>query len=66
MEQINFNMTSLYTRIIKYLINGIVVGAVVYAIPKNKLSTVELLTIAISTAVIFSILDILLPNFIIQ
>lgn len=58
-----FDIGELVKRIIKYLVEGIMVSIVAYAIPKyNKLKLDEIITIAVSAAATFSILDTFLPS----
>lgn len=48
-------------RIIKYLIEGIVVAIVAFAIPKQSLKIDEVLILALCAAATFSILDVFMP-----
>ena len=47
---------------IKYLIEGIAVGAVAYMILRNRLSQQELITLVLTTAAVFAILDQFSPS----
>jgi ABC-type Co2+ transport system permease subunit len=49
-------------RIIKYLLEGSVVGLAAYLIPSKKLSGEEVLTIALVAASIFAVLDLFSPS----
>lgn len=49
-------------RIVKYLIEGIIVAIVAFAIPKQSLKLEEVLVIALCAAATFSILDVFLPS----
>jgi uncharacterized RDD family membrane protein YckC len=58
-----FDFAELIKRIIKYIIEGLVVSIVAYAIPKgSRLQLDEVITIAITAAATFSILDTFLPS----
>lgn len=46
---------------IKYLIEGIVVAAVTYIIPKRKMDLEEICVIALMAAATFAILDVFIP-----
>ena len=49
-------------RLIKYLLEGIVVGVAVFLIPSKKPSLEEMLTIALIAAAVFSLLDLFSPS----
>jgi ABC-type Co2+ transport system permease subunit len=49
-------------RAIKYLIEGIVVAIVAFAIPKKTLNVEEVIVIALAAAATFSILDVFVPS----
>ena len=49
-------------RIIKYLVEGLMVAIVAFAIPKKSLALDEVALIALSAAATFSILDTYLPS----
>lgn len=49
-------------RLIKYLVEGIMVSLVAFAIPRRNLSIDEIVLIAISAAATFSILDTYMPS----
>ena len=51
------NVAELVKRIIKYLVEGLMVAIAAYAIPKRSLNIEEIIFIALSAAEIFSILD---------
>jgi ABC-type Co2+ transport system permease subunit len=57
-----FDVTELIKRIIKYLVEGIMVAIVAYAIPKRSLNIEEIILIALTAAATFSILDTYLPS----
>lgn len=49
-------------RIIKYLLEGSVVGLAAYLIPSKKLTGEEVLTIALTAAAVFALLDLFSPS----
>ena len=57
----NFDFSELIKRVIKYLIEGIIVAIVAFAIPKQSLKLEEIMVIALCAAATFSILDVFLP-----
>tara|TARA_B110001450_G_C17197424_1_gene309931 strand:+ start:68 stop:340 length:273 start_codon:yes stop_codon:yes gene_type:complete len=60
--QTSFDVQEIIKRAIKYLIEGGSVAFVAYAIPKSKLSTEEILIIALVAACVFAILDMFAPS----
>lgn len=58
------NVNELVKRIIKYLVEGLMVAIAAYAIPKarNALNVEEILFIALTAAATFSILDTYVPS----
>jgi ABC-type Co2+ transport system permease subunit len=56
-----FNFSELLKRIIKYLVEGMMVAIAAYAIPKKSLNFEEIALIALSAAATFSILDTYIP-----
>jgi hypothetical protein len=54
-------LDSLMKRLVKYLIEGMVVAAVAHWIPNMKLAPKEVATIALTAAATFSILDYFAP-----
>jgi ABC-type Co2+ transport system permease subunit len=52
----------LLRRIVKYLVEGIMVAIAAYAIPKKKMNIDEVLLIALTSAATFSILDTYVPS----
>lgn len=56
-----FDVVELIKRIIKYLVEGLMVALVAYAIPKQSLKLEEISLIALTAAATFSILDTYLP-----
>jgi Na+/serine symporter len=53
-----FDFSEIVKRIVKYLIEGIIVAIVAYSIPKHRLNLEEVVVIALSAAATFSILDV--------
>lgn len=49
-------------RAIKYLVEGIMVGIVAFAIPKKNLNIEEVIIIGLSAAATFAILDVFSPS----
>ena len=56
------NVSELIRRIIKYLVEGLMVAIAAYAIPKRSLNMEEIILIALTAAATFSILDTYLPS----
>ena len=52
----------LVKRIIKYLVEGLMVAIAAYAIPKRSLNIEEIILIALTAAATFSILDTYIPT----
>jgi len=57
-----FNVTELIKRIIKYLIEGLMVAIAAFAIPKRSLNLEEIALIALTAAATFAILDTYIPS----
>jgi ABC-type Co2+ transport system permease subunit len=57
-----FNITELIKRIIKYLIEGLMVAIAAFAIPKRSLNLEEIALIALTAAATFAILDTYIPS----
>ena len=55
------NVAELVKRIIKYLVEGLMVAIAAYAIPKRSLNWDEIVLIALTAAATFSILDTYVP-----
>lgn len=49
-------------RIIKYLVEGLMVSIAAYAIPKTSLKFDEIILIALVAAATFSVLDVFIPS----
>jgi ABC-type Co2+ transport system permease subunit len=56
-----FNTSELIKRIIKYLIEGLMVAIAAFAIPKRSLNLEEIALIALTAAATFAILDTYIP-----
>ena len=56
------NIAELVKRIIKYLVEGLMVAIAAYAIPKRSLNIEEIVLIALTAAATFSILDTYIPS----
>jgi len=52
----------LIRRVVKYLVEGIMVAIAAYAIPKRSLNLDEVMLIALTAAATFSILDTYVPS----
>lgn len=57
----SFDTQEMFTRIVKYLIEGIAVAAVAYLLPSKTLSWEEVSLLALTAAAIFAILDLVAP-----
>jgi ABC-type Co2+ transport system permease subunit len=57
-----FNVTELVKRIIKYLIEGLMVAIAAFAIPKRSLNLEEIALLALTAAATFAILDTYIPS----
>lgn len=56
------NLSELIKRIIKYLVEGLMVAIAAFAIPKRSLNIEEIVLIALTAAATFSILDTYIPS----
>jgi len=56
------NVAELVKRIIKYLVEGLMVAIAAYAIPKRSLNIEEIVLISLTAAATFSILDTYVPS----
>jgi ABC-type Co2+ transport system permease subunit len=56
------NLNELITRIIKYLVEGLMVAIAAFAIPKRSLNLEEIALIALTAAATFAILDTYIPG----
>jgi ABC-type Co2+ transport system permease subunit len=57
-----FNVAELTKRIIKYLIEGLMVAIAAFAIPKKSLNMEEIVLLALTAAATFAILDTYIPS----
>ena len=57
-----FDFSELIKRIIKYLVEGLMVAIAAYAIPKQSLKIDEIVLLALTAAATFSILDTYVPS----
>jgi ABC-type Co2+ transport system permease subunit len=55
------NVGELVKRVIKYLVEGLMVAIAAYAIPKRSLNIEEIILISLTAAATFSILDTYIP-----
>lgn len=55
------NIRQFIMRIIKYLVEGLMVSIAAYAIPKTSLKFDEIILIALVAAATFSVLDVFIP-----
>jgi hypothetical protein len=58
----NMNFQEVLKRVIKYLVEGLMVAIACYAIPKASLKLDEIALIALTAAATFSILDTYVPS----
>ena len=56
------NLSELVKRLVKYLVEGLMVAIAAYAIPKRSLNMEEIMLIALTGAATFSILDTYVPS----
>jgi len=57
-----FNIAEIVNRVIKYLIEGLVIAAAAIFIPRKALPFDEVATLAVLAAVVFAILDAVSPS----
>ena len=57
-----FDIAELVKRVIKYLVEGLMVAIAAFAIPKRSLNIEEIVLIALTAAATFSILDTYIPS----
>ena len=60
-----FDITELIKRVIKYLIEGLMVAIAAFAIPKRSLNLEEIALIALTAAATFAILDTYIPSMVV-
>jgi len=61
-EKMGYGFAEIVNRIIKYLIEGLVIAAAAIFIPKKALPMDEVATLAVVAAVVFAILDAVSPS----
>lgn len=57
-----FDVAELVKRIVKYLIEGLMVAIAAFAIPKKSLNMEEIILLALTAAATFAILDTYIPS----
>jgi ABC-type Co2+ transport system permease subunit len=57
-----FDVTEIIKRIVKYLIEGLMVAIAAFAIPKKSLNMEEIILLALTAAATFAILDTYIPS----
>jgi hypothetical protein len=57
-----FDMSEMLRRIVKYLIEGLVVSIAAFAIPKKSMNLEEVALIALTAAATFALLDNYIPS----
>lgn len=57
-----FDLSELIKRVVKYLIEGLMVAIAAFAIPKGSLKLEEIALIALTAAATFAILDTYIPS----
>jgi len=57
-----FDFAELVKRIVKYLIEGLMVAIAAFAIPKKSLNMEEIILLALTAAATFAILDTYIPS----
>jgi len=58
----DFNIKEILKRVIKYLVEGLIVAVACFAIPKQSLDIEEIALLALVAAATFSILDTYIPS----
>jgi len=61
-EKMGYGFAEIVNRIIKYLIEGLVIAAAAILIPKKALPLDEVATLGVLAAVVFAILDAVSPS----
>lgn len=61
MSDFTFDTNEMFTRLVKYLMEGLVVGLVAYVLPSKSLDIQEVMLLALTAASIFAILDLIAP-----
>jgi len=58
----NIDVNEFVKRVIKYIVEGLMVALAAYAIPKKSLNMDEICLLALTAAATFSILDVFVPS----
>ena len=58
----NFNLQEILKRVIKYLVEGLIIALAAYAIPQKSLQIDEIVIIGLVAAATFSVLDTFIPT----
>ena len=58
----SFDAREFFLRLVKYFLEGFVVAVAAFFIPKGKVSVNEILTIGLTAAATFSLLDLFAPS----
>jgi|TARA_Y100000992_G_scaffold225674_1_gene157310 ABC-type Co2+ transport system permease subunit len=58
----NVDVNEFVKRVIKYIVEGLMVALAAYAIPKKSLNMDEIALLAMTAAATFSILDVFVPS----
>ena len=58
----SFDIQETLTRIVKYVIEGLVVALVAFLLPSKSLGREEVLLLALTAAAIFALLDVMAPS----
>jgi hypothetical protein len=61
MSSLTFDTNEMFTRIVKYMMEGLVVGIVAFVLPSQQLEIQEILLLALTAASVFAILDHVAP-----
>ena len=61
-RQYRINLEDVLARLVKYLVEGLVVAVAAYSIPAAKLDVTEIVTIGLVAAAVLSVLDTLSPQ----
>jgi hypothetical protein len=62
MQGYAFDAQEMVTRVIKYLMEGLVVGLVAYLLPSKGVDAKEAVMIALVAAAMFAVLDLMAPS----
>jgi ABC-type Co2+ transport system permease subunit len=58
----NFNLQEIFKRVVKYLVEGLIVAIACFAIPQKSLKLDEIALLGLVAAATFSILDTFIPT----